>query len=99
MSNHLPDSRPLVQRGSIKVKGVEMSPIYCNNCGKDGGLVSAENMTFAFWLCDPCAEKWSPMVGTYTVPDEVFWQMVREEKGSLESLAKEKPDFNKIKMS
>ena len=78
----LPDSRPRVQKNSRWIKGVEHVPIYCASCGIEGGWVPAKNMTFAFWLCEinGCAEKWSPLVGTYCVPDEVFWQKVREEQ-------------------
>lgn len=78
------------------------------------------NMTFAFYLCERCAEKWTPLVDTMLVPDEVFWARVREEQinrhgrlldnqelaalleddhSSLSLLGKDKPDFNKRKMS
>jgi hypothetical protein len=53
-------------------------PIFCANCGKPGGYVPSENCTFAFYLCNPCAEKWSPLAGTLAVPDEVFWQKVKD---------------------
>ena len=39
-----------------------------------------ETKTFAFYLCAPCAEVWSPMAGTMLVPDEVFWQRVKDEQ-------------------
>jgi len=53
-------------------------PIFCANCGAKGGFVPEENCTFAFYLCNDCAEKWSPLVGTMAVPDDIFWQKVRE---------------------
>lgn len=101
MDNLLPDSRPKVQRNIIKLNGANWCPIFCANCGKDGGLVPEENMTFAFYLCESCAEKWSPLVDTYMVPDEVFWQKVREEKNerALELLNRDRPSFDLIKMS
>lgn len=76
----LPDSRPKVQRSVTRHKDINWTPIYCANCGKDGGFVPEENCNFAFYLCDPCAEKWSPLVDTYMVPDEVFWNKVKEEQ-------------------
>ena len=39
-----------------------------------------ENCTFAFYLCNKCAEKWAPLAGTMAMPDEVFWQKVKEEQ-------------------
>ena len=53
-------------------------PIFCANCGAAGGYVPEENCTFAFYLCNKCAEKWSPLAGTMAVPDELFWQKVKE---------------------
>jgi hypothetical protein len=74
----LPDSRPRVQRGTVFRGGVPWTPIYCANCGADGGLVPEENMTFAFYLCDPCFEKHGAIAGTMAVPDQVFWKKVHE---------------------
>jgi hypothetical protein len=59
---------------------LNMVPIFCASCGKLGAYVPEGNMTFAFWLCDhPCADRWSPLPGTYTTPDEIFWNKVKEE--------------------
>ncbi len=60
--------------------GLNWVPIYCANCGADGGFVPEENCNFAFYLCNACAEKWSPLEGTYLVPDNVFWQRLKEEQ-------------------
>jgi len=76
--NVLPDSRARVTRGVTTVRGANYVPIYCANCGAPGGGVSAEHMTFAFYLCNPCHEKWGPIAGTYAVPDEVFWEKVKQ---------------------
>ena len=44
-------------------------------------------MTFAMYLCNGCAEKWGPIAGTMMVPDEVFFERVKqaqlEEHGHL----------------
>ena len=57
--------------------GTNYTPIFCANCGKPGGGVSDEHITFAFWLCDYCFEAWGPIAGTYAVPDEVFWEKIK----------------------
>jgi len=80
MQNILPDSRPKVQKRITYLNGINWVPIYCANCGSDGGMVPEENCNFAFYLCVPCAEKWQPLADTLLVPDEVFWQRVREEQ-------------------
>lgn len=83
--NILPDSRMKSPTGVIKMKWgqfgmINMQPIFCASCGKLGGYCPAENMTFAFWLCDhPCADQWGTLAGTYTSPDEVFWNKVAQE--------------------
>jgi hypothetical protein len=85
MSNEiLPESRlqnrskGVVQIPFAGANRLNWTPIFCANCGKEGGYVPEENMTFAFYLCDACAEKWAPLTGTLAVPDEVFWQKVKE---------------------
>ena len=67
-------------------------PIFCANCGADGGLVPDPadvgiGGDFAFYMCQPCAEKWSPLTNTYLVPDEVFWDKVK--KAQLEKYGRE----------
>jgi hypothetical protein len=72
-------------------------PIYCANCGADGGLVPeyglpADGKVWAFYLCNSCAEKWGEMAShTYVEPQHVFWQRVidiqRQEYGHLLSAA------------
>jgi hypothetical protein len=80
----LPDSRLKdTAKGSKvmpfgRVNRLNWAPIFCANCGAPGGYVPEENMTFAFYLCNSCGEKWAPLVGTMAVPDEVFWQKVKE---------------------
>lgn len=72
----LPDSRAKVIRGAVNRAGAWWVPIACANCGCDGGLVPEENMTFAFYLCPGCYEKWGAITGTMVTPDEVFWKEV-----------------------
>jgi len=33
---------------------------------------------FAFYLCDACADKWSPLADAAITPDEVFWRKVHD---------------------
>lgn len=77
----LPDSRLTqpknVQRVVNKLGSLNWVPIFCANCGKDGGLVPEENMDFCCYLCDPCAEKLAPVLGDYIVPDQVFYAKVK----------------------
>jgi hypothetical protein len=81
----LPDSRLKDRdKGAISIlhpvvmNRLNWVPIFCANCGAPGGWVPEDTTTFAFYLCNPCAEKWSPLAGTMAVPDEVFWQKVRD---------------------
>ncbi len=86
----LPDSRLKTLKGAIERRvrfpdGVERSiwwvPVYCANCGKLGCYVPEENMTFAFWLCDsPCGEQWAHVAGTYAMPDQVFFERLKQEQ-------------------
>lgn len=75
----LPDSRLKSQKGMKQsIGGVWWVPISCANCGADGGYVPEKNMTFAFYLCNPCGDKWGSVAGTYTEPDEVFFARIRD---------------------
>jgi hypothetical protein len=80
----LPDSRLKTihtPRGMVQSVGMgTWVPIYCANCGKDGGICPEENMTFLFYLCDDCAEKHGHIAGTLSMPDEVFWQKLIDEQ-------------------
>jgi hypothetical protein len=80
----LPDSRLKdADKGNVRLPFANICPmnwvpIFCANCGTAGGFVPEENCTFAFYLCNKCAEKWSPLAGTLAVPDEIFWKKVRQ---------------------
>ncbi|HWW84183.1 MAG TPA: hypothetical protein VNZ26_11300 [Vicinamibacterales bacterium] len=70
------------ERTIVWANGMKWIPIFCANCGTDGGQVLETDWerakNFAFYLCDPCAEKWSPLAGMALSPDEAFWQKIRE---------------------
>lgn len=85
-SNVLPNSRmrnpTQVTKSTWGPYRLNMVPIFCANCGADGGAVPEESSDFAFYLCDErannCAAKWAPLTNTYMIPDEVFWKKVKE---------------------
>lgn len=100
--NLLPESR---LRGTVKgvkrmlfgAAKINMEPIYCASCGKLGAYVPAENMTFAFWLCDgPCADKWGTLAGTYTSTDEAFWARVSTEWQEKHGLPMTQADAQRV---
>lgn len=73
----LPDSRLADRSKGLKlIAGTWWSPVFCANCTKPYGWVPEENCLFAVWLCDDCADKWTPLTGTLAMPDEVFWARV-----------------------
>lgn len=74
----VPDSRLRESRNVQFYHGANWVPIFCANCGGDGGFVPEENMNFAFYLCQPCADRLPPIEGTYQMPDEEFHQKVAE---------------------
>jgi hypothetical protein len=93
MSEILPDSRAKRATRIIYANGMSWVPIFCANCGADGGYVPEQNMDFAFYLCNDCADRLPPIDGTYVMPDEEFWQKVKEANGDyrlLEMLRKDK---------
>lgn len=73
----LPESRAIHAKGAVQRGEVWWVPLFCANCGKPQGLVP-ESSTHAFWLCDPCGDKWAPIAGYYTEPDAVYYQKLEE---------------------
>lgn len=74
----LPDCRlktPPIGR-NMGIAGTWM-PVFCANCGRDGGLVP-ENSTFLFYLCNDCAPTHGHIAGTMVMPDEVFYERLAE---------------------
>lgn len=84
MQGHvLPDSRAHVNhtpRGMVQGPGGMWAPVFCANCGKEGGLCPTENMTFICYICPLCAETYGQIAGTMMMPDEVFWQKLADEQ-------------------
>ena len=74
----LPDTRTRVLRGSTRSPLGNLIPIHCANCGKPWGMVPEKMITFAFALCDPCAETHGDIAHTYLEPDAVFWARCAE---------------------
>lgn len=74
----LPDSRAKSGAGWMASPMGGHVPIYCANCGVPGGMVPEANMTFAFWLCKPCFATHGELTNTMVMPDEVFWEEVRQ---------------------
>jgi len=78
--NILPDSRLARSKGAQNRAGVWWVPIYCAFCGAEGGFVPEENTTFIFWMCNPCFETHGEITNLYVMPDEVFWEKVKQEQ-------------------
>lgn len=81
----LPDSR-LSNRGLPTPRGGRQTtlgwsvPIYCANCGTPGGFVPQDNCDFAYWTCDECYQALGDLVNTYVMPDEVFFERIKQEQ-------------------
>lgn len=78
MPEILPDSRARETKGRIFVAGGAWVPVFCANCGKEGGRCPEENMTFICWICPPCAQTYGEIAGTLFMPDQVFWEEVKQ---------------------
>jgi hypothetical protein len=74
----LPDCRLKSPKGIAFHRSSNWVPIFCANCGAEGGFVPEENMTFAFYQCQGCADKYPVPEGMYRIPDEVFWQKLND---------------------
>jgi hypothetical protein len=61
--------------------GIERIRLYCANCGKFESWVNRTDLSkeFAFYLCNPCAEKYGDIPNHLMVPDEVFWNNLKQE--------------------
>lgn len=76
----LPDSRAREAKGRVFTPMGAFVPVFCANCGVDGGLCPEENMTFMFYLCNECAQTYGTIAGTLMMPDELFWEQVKQEQ-------------------
>jgi hypothetical protein len=72
----LPDSRPRERKGAVQTPDGWMIPIYCANCGCKYGMVPERMITFAFALCQSCADVYGNDAHFYEEPDAVFWERV-----------------------
>jgi hypothetical protein len=81
VSDLLPICTPREVRGRIQINGVWCIPLYCMNCGKQHGYRNEPDAASGYvgYLCDPCAERWSPLVGTMLVPDVAFAELASAE--------------------
>jgi len=76
----LPSSRLQRPTGALHRPGGWWIPIACANCGADGGFVPEDNASFAFYLCNNCADRWGPIANTYSEPDALFWERIHKGK-------------------
>lgn len=87
----LPNSLPSHIVGSRPGRFGQWMKIFCANCGADGGFIPETGPHFAFYLCTPCSEKWSPLVGTMMIPDGVFWERAADEQRKEEEVPTQDP--------
>jgi hypothetical protein len=80
MADLLPDSRAKNTKGRIFASSGVWVPVFCANCGVDGGSCPEENMTFICWICAKCAETYGKIAGTMWMPDQVFFEKVKQEQ-------------------
>jgi hypothetical protein len=82
MADVLPSCTTREIRNRKTIHGVVNVPIHCMNCGHHYGYAPETILQpgggYVGYLCDGCAEKWSPLVGTLVVPDQVFAQKAAE---------------------
>lgn len=71
--NILPDCRAQRPTGGKFHLGQMWYRVSCANCRAEGPYVPEQNMTFAFYLCNPCYESHGAIAGTMVLPDEVDW--------------------------
>jgi len=76
----LPDSRAQETKGRIFTPMGAWIPFFCANCGKDCGSCPEENMNFLFYLCPKCFETHGEIAGTMMMPDEVFFEKLKQEQ-------------------
>ena len=82
MADVLPNSIPKAEnrRRITGPGGIQWVLIFCANCGADGGAVPEENVDFACYLCEKCAETYGAKIGEMIIPDQVFWTKVADEQ-------------------
>jgi hypothetical protein len=80
MAETLPDSRARHGVSFDQGHAGTWVPVFCANCGAEGGRCPAENMSFLFYLCNKCAETHGAIANTMMMPDEIFFQRLAEEQ-------------------
>lgn len=68
-------------RGAIHIAGLGSAiPTYCMNCGVHYGYRNDAPPAAGYVgvICEPCAEKWQPLLGVAVVPDQVHAQRANE---------------------
>lgn len=80
-NNHLlPDSRLVRPVGSQRVAGMGYwQQVFCAVCHRGGAFVPEDNMDFICWVCNDCAPKFGEEFGALLMPDEVFWERLKQE--------------------
>lgn len=76
----LPDCRAKETKNRVFAPGGAWVPVFCANCGVDGGKCPEENMTFLFYLCKKCNETYGEVAGVMMMPDEVFFDRLKQEQ-------------------
>jgi len=77
----LPDSRARETKGRIFRGSQAWVPVFCANCSRGPyGYCPEENMTFLFYQCEACARTYGQLAGTMLMPDEVFFQKLKDQQ-------------------
>jgi hypothetical protein len=89
MADVLPICTTREIRGRVLIEGVWCVPCYCMNCHRQHGFCNepGPGSGYVGYLCEKCAETWSPLIGTMIVPDAVHAHRCRDEM--LESHGRE----------
>lgn len=85
----LPNSIPRQRKENWDL-GPDWYYLYCASCNKPGGSARITDIPnhehYAFYLCNDCAEKYGDLPpNLYLIPDEIFWQKVKEAKENGDS--------------
>ena len=76
----LPDSRAKDTKGRIFTTNGAWVPVFCANCGVNGGSCPEEGTTFLFYLCQKCADTHGAIASTLLMPDELFFEKLKQEQ-------------------
>lgn len=80
MNDFLPDTRCRIVRNVTRHETLgNLVPVHCANCGIEWGWVPEDKITFAFCLCQSCADKHGDPAHFHKEPDSVFWERLANE--------------------